>query len=105
MRWKNINPIRAALVLSMLAFGLPACRTDAEAVCDLKCDCEGCSNAMLDDCYYSADSKEREADRAGCLDLWEDLKACEYDTGVCRSNADWDTNCSVEKQRWENCRK
>ena len=95
---------RTLLVFSLITLGLPACSTDAEAVCEAKCECERCSDVMLDDCYFDAEDKEREADRVGCLDLWDELKACEYDTGICRSSGDWDTNCDPEKQRWDNCR-
>lgn len=81
------------------------CQSDAEAVCDLKCDCEGCSSFQLDDCYDNAGDDERNADFYGCLDYYDDLKACEYDTGYCKGGFDWDTNCKVEKERYDNCRK
>jgi len=97
--------IRPFFLLGLLTIALPACRTDAEAACELKCDCEGCSNASLDDCLNKADSEEREADRKGCLDLWDELQACEYDTGYCKPDAKFETNCKAEKERWDNCRK
>lgn len=93
----------AAITLFTLAF--PGCRTDGEAVCDDKCDCEGCSDRMYDDCYIDALNKEREAEDKGCLDFYDDLKACEYDTGICKAGAEWDTACKTEKERYDNCKK
>lgn len=99
-----LSSIRPLFLLGILAAALPACSTDAEAVCELKCDCEGCNRAQLDDCYRHIDNEEIEADRRGCLDYWDDLQACEYDTGRC-GGSDWSTSCKNEKERWDKCRK
>ncbi|MDI1479457.1 hypothetical protein [Polyangium sp. y55x31] len=99
-----LSSIRPLFLLGFLAAALPACSTDAEAVCELKCDCEGCSPGQLDDCYRHIDNEEIEADRRGCLDYWDELQACEYDTGRC-GGSDWSTSCKNEKERWDNCRK
>jgi len=99
-----LSSIRPLLLLSLLSVALPACSTDAEAVCELKCECEGCSAGQLDDCYYHSDNEAREADIRGCLGYWDDLQACEYDTGRC-GGSDWDTSCGPERDRWNNCRK
>ncbi len=88
-----------------LLTGLTACQSDGEAVCDLKCDCEGCSDFDRDNCYDDVDDNARDADYRGCLDLYDDLKACEYDTGYCKGGADWETSCKTEKERYDNCRK
>jgi hypothetical protein len=97
--------LRVLTTIGLLSVFLPACRSDAEAVCDLKCECEGCSDAMIDDCYFDSTSKEREADGKGCLDFYDDLQACEYDTGFCKSGNDFDTACNTEKDRYDNCKK
>lgn len=97
--------LRAFTLIGLFTIALPACRTDAEAVCDDKCACEGCSNAQVDDCYYDAQNKEREADAKGCLDYYDELKACEYDTAFCKSNAEFETSCKAEKERYDNCKK
>lgn len=90
---------------ALLTLVVPGCRTDAEAVCDYECECEGCSNAQLDNCYFDQLDKEREADAKGCLDFYDDLKACEYDTWFCKSGNEFDTACKTEKERYDNCRK
>lgn len=99
-----LSSIRPLLLLTLLTAALPACSTDAEALCELKCDCEGCSPSQLDDCYYKADNEARDADRWGCLDYWDDLQACEYDTARC-DGSDLKTSCGPEKDRWNNCKK
>ena len=97
--------LRLLTTISIFTFALPACRTDAEAVCDYKCECEGCSNQTLDDCYFDALDKEREADGKGCLDYYDVLKACEYDTSFCKSGNDFETSCKSEKDRYDSCKK
>lgn len=100
-----LKPLRALLACSVIALAFPACTSDAEAVCEAKCDCEGCNDAKLDDCYREADSKEAAADRNGCLDYWDDLQACQDDTGFCKSGAEFESNCKTEKERYDNCMK
>jgi hypothetical protein len=91
--------------IGLLTLVVPGCRTDAEAICDYKCECEGCSASQLDDCYFGELDKEREAEGRGCLDFYDELKACEYDTWRCTSGNDFDTACGPEKDRYDNCRK
>lgn len=93
------------VTLGVCTLALPGCRTDGEAVCDYKCDCEGCGDAALNDCYNDQFNKEREADSKGCLDFYDDLKACEYDTWFCKSGNEFETSCKTEKDRYEACRK
>lgn len=97
--------LAAFVTTGLLTLAVPGCRSDAEAVCDYKCECQGCSNQALDDCYYDELSKERDADNSGCLDLYDDLKACEYDTWYCKSGNEFETSCKTEKERYDNCRK
>jgi hypothetical protein len=97
--------LRVLTTIGLFTIALPGCRTDGEAVCDVKCECEGCGNKALDDCYYDQLNKEREADNKGCLDFYDDLKACEYDTWICKSGNDFETACKTEKERYDNCKK
>jgi hypothetical protein len=94
--------VSRAFVLAAVSLALPACRSDAEAVCDYKCECEGCSDVALDNCYYGAEDEAIVADRRGCIDLYDELQACEYETGFCKGS-DWDTACGPEKDRFKNC--
>lgn len=83
---------------------LPSCSSVEEDICDAKCDCEGCSDASYDLCLSEQDSDFREADFRGCIDLYDDLAACEDQTGVCKG-AHWETSCGPEKDRFKNCTK
>jgi hypothetical protein len=97
--------LRVLTAICIFSIALPACRTDAEAVCDLECECEGCSNKAFDDCYFDELNKERDADNKGCLNFYDDLKACEYDTAFCKSGNDFETSCKSEKDRYDSCKK
>lgn len=103
MKHVALTVIRSLLALSLIVTGAVACTSDAEAVCEAKCDCSRCSDRELDDCYAETNSKEAAADRAGCLDFWDDLKACEADTGFCKADGDLETSCKPEKDRYESC--
>ncbi|MBK9262604.1 MAG: hypothetical protein IPM54_22715 [Polyangiaceae bacterium] len=106
MKARLASPLlRFITTIGLASLALPACRSNAEAVCDLKCECEGCSPSTLDDCYFNGTKDEREADGKGCLDFYDDLKACEYDTAFCKSGNDFDTACKTEKERYDNCKK
>lgn len=90
------------LVLGAAALCAPACGTSAQDLCDLECECEGCSPGGYDECLREAEGDEREADFRECGDLYAELLACEDATGFC-SGADWDTSCKPEKERFKSC--
>jgi hypothetical protein len=96
------NLVSRVFVLAAVTLALPACRSDAEAVCDYKCECEGCNDVAVDDCYWKSDNEARDADNKDCIDLYDELQACEYETGFC-SGSDWKTSCGVEHDRFKNC--
>jgi len=99
------HALRVLAAMGLFTFVLPACRTDAETVCDDKCNCEGCSNQALDNCYSDALNQEREANAKGCLNFYDDLQACQSSTGFCKSGKDYETSCKTEKERYDNCKK
>lgn len=101
----TLSALRPLFVALALCAALPACTSDAEAVCDMKADCERLSDGQHTDCLNEADSRAVEADRLGCTDYYDELKACEAATGYCKSNLEWETNCKTEKDRWEACTK
>ena len=37
--------------------------------------------------------------------FYDDLKACEYDTGFCKADGNYETACKTEKERYDNCKK
>lgn len=88
------------LVAALAAVGCGALEAD---LCDLKCDCEGCSDREYDDCLDHYDDDYSAADRRGCLDEYDDLLACEDDTYDCRGRDDWHTDCGPERDRLRRC--
>lgn len=91
-------PWICAGLVTLLASG---CDTES-SLCDFKCDCESCSDREYDDCLFSYDDQERDADREGCLDLYDDLVACQDDTARC-SGRDFETDCGREKGSLKDC--
>src|SRR5262245_11621738 len=90
------------LLGSVLSAGLLSCGSTEDAVCTAKCDCEFCSDRDFNECLDHLDADFRAADRLGCADLYDELLACEDDTGRCRGS-DFDTSCGPEKDRLERC--
>ena len=105
MKNLTMSALRLLFTVPFMALALPACSSNAEAVCEAKCDCEGCSAATLNDCYFEAEDKTRESENNGCIGHYEELKACENDTGFCKSDFTWETSCKAEKERYDNCKK
>ena len=85
-----------------LALAVSGCGPVEEDVCDAKCECEGCSDREFDDCVFHHDDDFERADRNGCPELYDDLIACEDDTGRC-SGSEWETSCKAEHDRFKNC--
>jgi hypothetical protein len=92
------------LVAWLVLVGVAACGSAEERLCNDECDCEGCSNAMYEYCVAERDGERREAEHRDCVDLYEELLACQEATGYCRGR-DWETSCGPEKDRWKRCTK
>ena len=91
------------LVVSMFVFGLAGCGYGAGDVCDDICDCQGCSDHDYDDCIDRGEDLERDVDREGCEDDYDEYIACLEDTGECRHDDVWDTHCGDELSDLEHC--
>jgi hypothetical protein len=92
-----------AITLVCLMLCALGCGPSEEAVCDLKCDCEGCSDSQYDECLDDLDDDLRRAEDRDCLDRWDDLLACREDTGRCKDDGKFDDDCGQEKDRFKNC--
>ncbi|MEJ7733482.1 MAG: hypothetical protein WKG00_30340 [Polyangiaceae bacterium] len=86
------------IVLSVLG-----CGPSATAVCDAKCDCEGCSDRDYDNCVDDIDDDLRRAEDRDCADDWDDLIACREDTGYCKDGDKFEDDCGHEKDRLKQC--
>jgi hypothetical protein len=71
-------------------------------LCDYKCECEGCSDPQYDDCLHKYDNDLYAAEREGCEAEYDELLACEDDTGECHGDH-WDTRCGGEKDAFKQC--
>jgi len=84
-----------------------ACTPSEEYLCDLKCECEGCSDSEYDHCLNGYDDELDRADRADCLDEWDDVLACREDTGYCAADKKggdkFKDDCGPEDSRWHAC--
>ena len=89
-------------ILGLLSVPYVACTTSEEDICDIECDCEGCSNRDYDNCVRSYDNDFFDAERNGCLDLYDELLDCRHQTWTCRGS-DFDTRCGTERDRLNNC--
>ena len=89
----------AAVVALASALG---CAPRAEALCDEKCDCEGCNDAQWDDCVHAYDSTETDADHSDCLDDYDDWLSCQEDTYWCDKH-EWKDDCKNERDRLRGC--
>lgn len=98
---KPYSLLIAALLPAVMLLA-PGCSTSGEDICDLRCDCQGCSNREYDDCVYAYDRDLDDAERFGCADLYDELIACQDDTGRCHGR-DWDTNCGRERDDLNRC--
>jgi hypothetical protein len=87
---------------SVASLALTGCPSSVDALCDARCDCEGCSDYQYDTCLNDADADAARADRLGCADLFDEYAACVDDTGVCHG-AEWDTSCGAEHDRLKRC--
>jgi hypothetical protein len=72
---RNLNRLLLGLGLG-LASQISGCGTSSAAVCDLVCDCTGCSNREYDDCVDDLDDLERDAEDDGCTAEYDDLMDC-----------------------------
>ena len=92
-----------SIALLTLALATLGCGPSEEAVCDLKCDCEGCSDSEYDECLDKYDDELRAAEREDCVDDWDELMACRDDTGFCKDGHEFEDDCGPEKDRFKHC--
>ena len=73
--------------------------------CDLKCECEGCSDNQLDACNVEAESAVDQSDIYGCADFHDEYLQCVVDHPLCEV-ADFRNPpaCAAQDDRLDNCR-
>lgn len=81
---------------------LTGCGTSIEDLCEEYCDCEGCSDAELDECIEEGQHMEEMAEDVGCGDEWDDYVDCISDHATC-DNGDWEVEDESCEEEFESC--
>lgn len=76
----------AALAAALLSLAVAGCTDPATELCDLICDCEGCSGPEYDTCVADADRMFEVADAYGCEDPMDAVYECVVDNDECRDD-------------------
>jgi len=80
------------------------CSVSPEEICNLKCSCEGCSQAEQDDCIADVTDTVAKAQNLGCSTQYSDWLGCVEQEAECR-NGDtfaWD-GCEIEEDALSAC--
>lgn len=101
--------VRMGLVLSsLLGFGAgvfaSGCSVSANEICNIKCNCQGCSQQEHDDCVGDVNSTVQKAEQLGCSSQYSDWLSCVEREAECR-NGDtfaWD-GCEIEEDALSAC--
>ena len=91
--------------LGLATFG-GGCSPSAEDICDLKCNCEGCSDKQYDDCVADIEDTTAKAKEYGCEDEYGDWLGCIDKEAECRSGDEfaWD-GCDIEEDALDGVRR
>ena len=103
-----LSPRRACRLLAAAApiallMALTSCGVSVEDLCEDMCDCEGCSDAELDECIEEGEAFEEAVDYYGCSSEFEDYMECIDDNAECL-NGDWEVRNDEEcENTMESC--
>jgi len=80
------------------------CGADADDICALKCNCEGCSEAERNDCLSDIEATTKLAADYGCTDQYADWLTCVDQEAECRDGKTfaWD-GCDIEEDALAEC--
>lgn len=102
------NKLAAGAALGPVLFfvmALSGCGYSGADLCDDTCDCKGCSNVEYDNCVDDANDFERQVDKEGCYDFYDDYMACSKDEFACQAGKVDLDGCEQEQARLFNCLK
>ncbi len=96
--------LAGAWVLAMAVAASPGCGgASAESLCELVCDCTGCSESERDDCIDSVDDAQAEAAKEGCDDAYEAFTACAEERLDCDDDTVDLSDCDDEAEDLADC--
>ena len=96
------------LASSIMALGTGVfaggCSVSAEEICDIKCNCEGCSQEQHDDCVADVNATVTKAEGLGCSTQYSNWLSCVEQEAECRNGATfaWD-GCEIEEDALNQC--
>ncbi|MEJ7729708.1 MAG: hypothetical protein WKG00_10860 [Polyangiaceae bacterium] len=93
----------ALLIGAVLLLGASGCGTSAADLCDAVCDCEGCSDAQLDDCVDELEDIEERASERGCEDEMDDWMSCVDSKLECSGDDARIDGCDDEERELTRC--
>ena len=89
------------LIASTFALGLAGCGYGPGDLCDDACDCQGCSDHDYEECVDNGEDLERDVEREGCEDEYDELLSCMSDAdNACDSLED---ECEDDRDELEEC--
>jgi hypothetical protein len=104
MKRVRILGVAAALAyLGALGTTTVGCGSAAGSICDVTCDCRGCSESDYDECIDEYEDFERESDARDCLPEFDEYVGCIEDEIECRDGRVDADGCNTPFERWLRC--
>ncbi len=106
------HPIRRAALLffalpafvGLSALSVGACGGGGYGLCDRACDCEGCSDSVLESCYNAVEDAALDADQEGCGAEYDEFIACAHDAFECvNDRVEYGNSCFGEAAELTEC--
>jgi hypothetical protein len=96
------------LTWSILGFGTGVfacgCGVSADEICNIKCNCEGCSQIERDDCVSDVNAAVEKAEDLECSTQYAEWLSCVEQEAECRDGQTfaWD-GCDIEEDALAEC--
>jgi len=90
--------------LASFAGSAGGCDPGASDICDLKCECEGCTEAERDACLADIDGTVTVAEEKGCSDQYNAWLVCVESEAECREGTKFAFDgCDIEEDALADC--
>ena len=98
------STLRTLALLFLVTVTSAGCTSLSDDLCQLKCDCEGCSDNQRDECAIEETSHVDQSDVYGCADLHDEYTQCVVDHPLCEGADFKDPDiCRDAKDRRNSC--
>jgi hypothetical protein len=82
---------------------LVGCKSGPASICDLRCECEGCSRKQYTDCVDNVEDAMPVAEDDGCSSQFDAYISCYGDTGACENDVFIAEDCRDEGDALKSC--